>query len=324
MRRAYVGGLVEADAAVEGRDGGDILLGEIELNALQVGDHDGLAGALGDDGQAALGSPAEQDLRGRAVVLGGDLLDGVVLDEGSELDGVLHVELEEAGGAERAVGGDGDALLLGEVEELLLDEVGVVLDLEGGGADLGVAEEVVDQLALEVGDTNALGEALADEALHGGPGLLDAGIAGADLVALIVPAGGVADRGVDVLEGDGEVDEVEVEVVDAPVGELLLDDGLDALAVVEGVPELGDDEELLALHEAVLDGAGNALAALNLVAVVCSWHTPPRQQLFGTPLCLSLSLIHEVSPPSGCLGCLAKFHRDPHVVPCPFGACIAA
>src|SRR5690349_4954186 len=32
-RATYVGGLVEADAAVEGRDGGDVLLGEIEVDA---------------------------------------------------------------------------------------------------------------------------------------------------------------------------------------------------------------------------------------------------------------------------------------------------
>ena len=41
------------------------------------------------------------------------------------------------------------------------------------------------------------------------------------------PAGWVADRGVDVFQGDGEVDDVEVEVVDAPVGELLAADWLE-------------------------------------------------------------------------------------------------
>jgi hypothetical protein len=40
---------------------------------------------------------------------------------------------------------------------------------------------------------------------------------------------------------------VEVKVVDAPVGKLLADDGLDAFWVVEGVPELADDEEFGAL-----------------------------------------------------------------------------
>jgi hypothetical protein len=88
-------------------------------------------------------------------------------------------------------------------------------------------------------------------------------------LAIVVPARGVADLGVDVFEGDREVDEVQVKVVDAPVGELLAADGLDLLAVVERLPQLADNEEILALYEAVLDGAGDTLAALDFVAVVC-------------------------------------------------------
>lgn len=61
----------------------------------------------------------------------------------------------------------------------------------------------------------------------------------------------------------------QVEVVDTPVRELLLGDGGDAVAVVEGVPELGDDKEFLALYQAIFYGTGDALTALNLVAVVC-------------------------------------------------------
>ena len=63
--------------------------------------------------------------------------------------------------------------------------------------------------------------------------------------------------------------DVEVEVVNAPVGELLLADGLDAGFVMEGVPEFGDDEEVGAFAEAVFDSAGDALAAFGFVAVVC-------------------------------------------------------
>jgi hypothetical protein len=39
---------------------------------------------------------------------------------------------------------------------------------------------------------------------------------------------------------------------------------------VKGVPQLGDDEELLTLHQTIGNGTGDALAALDLVAVVCS------------------------------------------------------
>lgn len=60
----------------------------------------------------------------------------------------------------------------------------------------------------------------------------------------------------------------EVEVVDSPVAQLLFADRFDVGVVVEGVPEFGDDEEVGAFAEAVLEGAGDALAAFGFVAVV--------------------------------------------------------
>ena len=64
------------------------------------------------------------------------------------------------------------------------------------------------------------------------------------------------------------MNEVEVEIVDAPVCELLAADGLDSVAVVEGVPELGDEEKIFALDEAFFDGAGHAFAGFLFVAVI--------------------------------------------------------
>jgi hypothetical protein len=65
------------------------------------------------------------------------------------------------------------------------------------------------------------------------------------------------------------MDQVQVEVVNSPVLELLLGDGLDLLVVVECLPELGDDEEVFALYKALLDGTGNTLASFDFVAVIC-------------------------------------------------------
>jgi len=98
---------------------------------------------------------------------------------------------------------------------------------------------------------------------------LDGGGAGDDVLAVVGEAGGVAVRWVDVFQRDGEVHDVEVEVVDAPVLELLFADRLDAIVVVEGIPEFGDEVELFALDEAFFDGTGDSLAAFLLVAVVC-------------------------------------------------------
>lgn len=268
--KTHVGGGVEAGVDIKSGNLGNVLLGKVEVGAVEVLDENLLAAGLGNDGEAALGGPAQEDLGVGLAVLVGNLADDVVLEERSEGLGVGEVELVEGGRAEGGVGGDGDTLVLGEADEVGLDEVGVVLDLKGGGADLGVAEEVVDQLALEVGNANGAGKTLLNEALHGAPGLLNGGVGAADLGDTVVePAGRVADRGVDVLEGNGEVDDVEVEVVDAKIAELLASHLLDVLRLVVGVPEFGDEEELLTLDEAILDGAGDALADLNLVAVVC-------------------------------------------------------
>lgn len=269
--RAYVCGLVELKVQVQLGNAVHILLRDIPAHAVEVLGHDLGTEGLGDDGKAALSSPAEEDLGLALPDLGGDVLDGVVLQQGSGRGGALHVELDEASRAEGGIGGNNDALRLGELDKLVLLVVGVQLHLEGGRADLGVLEGVVEGLGLVVGDTNALGETLLDELLHGAPGLLVGGLAPADLaLAIVVPAGRVADAGVDVLEGYGEVDEEEVEVVDLPVGELAAGDGLDLVLVVEGLPQLGDNEEVLTLHKAVLDGAGDTLTTLLLVAIVCS------------------------------------------------------
>lgn len=161
-----------------------------------------------------------------------------------------------------------NVVLLAEVDETLLGKVRVVLDLESGRSDLGVAEEVEHEGTVVVGDTDALGETLADQLLHCLVCLGEGSLGESDLVVLVGPAGRVADAGVDILQGDGEVDDVQVKVVNAQVCELLLGNGLDLVGIVERVPELGNEEQLLTLDESVLDGTGNTLANLLLVAVV--------------------------------------------------------
>lgn len=142
--------------------------------------------------------------------------------------------------AERRVSGHGDVFVLDKVDESLLDEVGVVFDLEGCGLDFSVAEEIEDELAIEVADSNTLRHPLLDEVFHGSPGFLDRGIALHNFLAVVGEAGRVADGGIDVFEGDGKVHDEEVKVVDSPVLKLLFADGRYAVVVVERVPELGD------------------------------------------------------------------------------------
>lgn len=68
------------------------------------------------------------------------------------------------------------------------------------------------------------------------------------------------------VEGDGEVDEVQVEVVEAELSKAVVKGGSDILGSVLRVPELRGDEDVLtldALAESSLEGVGDLL----LVAV---------------------------------------------------------
>lgn len=143
-----------------------------------------------------------------------------------------------------------------------------MFNLQSCGADFGVTKEIHEELAVEVADADALGEAFLLDLFHGGPCFLDAGLSRDDVCAIVGEAGGVALRRVDVFERDGEMDDVEVEVVEAPVFQLFSADGLNFVAVVEGVPEFGDKEKVLALYDAFFDRAGNTLAGFDFVAVV--------------------------------------------------------
>ena len=123
-------------------------------------------------------------------------------------------------------------------------------------------------MTVEIADADAFGETLSLDLLHRRPRLLDASLPGHDVLAVVGETWRVAVFRVDVFQADGEVDDVEVEIVDAPVLELFFADGLDFVAVVEGVPEFGDEEEVFALNETFFDGAGDALTGFDFIAVV--------------------------------------------------------
>lgn len=64
------------------------------------------------------------------------------------------------------------------------------------------------------------------------------------------------------------MDEVEIEVLKSPVGQLLLSDWDNVLLVVEGVPELGGDENILTLDDSLSNSFLQSLTSLLLVSVI--------------------------------------------------------
>lgn len=95
-------------------------------------------------------------------------------------DNRLSSKQRAAGTAQRTVSGDVDALLVTEVDNLLLGQGRVVLDLVGGGDDGGLGQELLKVLDAVVGDTDGLDLAGAHELLHTLPGG-DVGVAVDDI-----------------------------------------------------------------------------------------------------------------------------------------------
>jgi hypothetical protein len=74
--------------------------------------------------------------------------------------------------------------------------------------------------------------------------------------------------GRNVLESNREMNEIKIDVSQAPSLILSLGHLQRMLSLVIVVPELGGDEDIFTLHEAFLDGAVNALASFLFILVV--------------------------------------------------------
>ena len=199
-----------------------------------------------------------------------DGLHRLVVEQQGRVLGALHIHLEETLGSKGGIRGDGDAATLAEVQQTLLHEVRVVFDLQRLRHVFGVTLDVQHESTVVIADADGLDQAGVVERFHGVVRLFERGFAQGEFVVFVEETGGVPHRRVDVFQRDGEVDDVQIEVIDAPIRELFLADGTHALFVVERVPELGDEEQLFALHEAVGDGSLYSFAGFFLVAVVAS------------------------------------------------------
>lgn len=82
------------------------------------------------------------------------------------LDNGLSSEERTAGTAKGTVGSNVNALLLAEVDNLLLRQGGVILDLVGGRDDCYLGQKLLQILDTVVGDTDGLDFARTDQLLH--------------------------------------------------------------------------------------------------------------------------------------------------------------
>lgn len=192
--------------------------------------------ALRNDGDISLGGPPEQDLGGGFALLVGNALDGRVVEEGRGILGLLQTEFDEGLRAKGRVGCHGDALLLGKFDEVWLGQVGMMFDLQGGRNDLGVAEKIDNERGTVIADADAFSQPLINQCLHCLPGFLVGGFARDHIVALIKEPRGIFLRRVDIFEGDWEVHNEEIEIINPPVLQLFFADRSHSFSFVKSTP----------------------------------------------------------------------------------------
>lgn len=251
-------GIVEATVLVEPGDGGHFFFTEDEFEEVDVLAE--VVGRLGfrDRNGATLHGPAEGNLGGGAVVGLCDSFERWVGEESLGLGG--HAEGEVGVRSEGREGRDGDVFFLTIADEGVLGEVGVDFDLKDFRLDAGVGENVAEGSGGEIAHADFFDESGIDQFFHGAPGVGVGNFDGAHGLATRGPAGRIHFLDGDVCERDGEVDEVEIEVIDAEVAQGFLASGADVLRFVVGVPELAGNPEILAGAETGFEGACDAFS----------------------------------------------------------------
>ena len=152
----YIQRVIEPKSPINTLDFLHILLLEIKPQHIQILRQSLFIITLRYNRHIPLRRPPQQYLCRRLPMLLRNLFDGRMFQQKGRIFGLLHIEFQETLRAEGAVGCDGDAFILSVFDETFLHEVGVVFDLEGCGADFGIAEEIHYEDAAEVADADAL------------------------------------------------------------------------------------------------------------------------------------------------------------------------
>ena len=126
-----------------------LLLSQTEVEDLAVLLNPGGSDGLGDDDDAPLDLPAEDNLGRALAVLAGDVLQLRVVQQAD----IARLGPGSVRGAQGRVGSDGDPSLPAEVQEFGLAEVGMALHLVSDGLDAAPGQDVLDLSGVKVRDS---------------------------------------------------------------------------------------------------------------------------------------------------------------------------
>jgi hypothetical protein len=161
-----------------------------------------------------------------------------------------------------------DVLLLAELYELRLEKTRVTLDLVGSGCDAGAVDESLQVLLSVVGNANSA-SLLLGQLCHRLPCVDNRDVVKHLDVASILQREKAVVRVARLVESNGEMHKIQVEIFETELGKAVVESCGDILRAMLRIPELGCDEDVLALkaRDLAAEGLLESLRNLLLVAV---------------------------------------------------------
>lgn len=116
-----------------------------------------------------------------------------------------------------------------------------VFTLENSRLDVGISQEIQNELDVKVGDTNVLGLARLGDLFHLAPAVLHGRAFKLNFGGTVglIPAGWISSFQSNVLQRYRKVDKIKIDVIETHVLELLFESRAHIVLVMIGVPELG-------------------------------------------------------------------------------------
>jgi len=225
--------------------------------------------ALWDCDAFALHSPAKADLSLGFIVFFGSVNDGFTKEARVLSSGHFHLNVAQATEV-RETNNVEISILLSISEELLLSIEGVQLDLQHGRLNLSVLQDIVDLAGVDVAAADVSRHLVVNERLHCVPGVLVASLIVENhrVVIGVHPLRRILALNSHELLGNGEVNQVQIEVLKLQICEGLLAGHFNLISSVEGVPQLADDEKIFSINETFSDGAFDTFTDFLLITVV--------------------------------------------------------
>ena len=153
-----------------------------------------------------------------------------------------------------------DSLHLCETQELFLSQEGMHFNLQNCWFNLGILDDVDNFNTSDIANSNIPHQAISNELLHCSPSLLVSHCviwlhSRVSRLRIVDPLWRVSDLRVNILQRNGEVDKIKINIVETKILKSSFAGRSDVLRVMECIPEFRNHKELFSLDDALVNSS---------------------------------------------------------------------